>query len=364
MAAIRTRTFHPDDRPSATGRRTPLAASPRASRYYPGCFGALFLVLLRIAIGWHFMTEGMAKVSPPKGEEFSAEGYLRAATGPLGPYFRGLIPDVDGVERLRRDEQGLPVALKASWARDLERYAAHFGFDADQRAKAEAALEAADAEADTWFRNPENAWKVRRYMDGLRRVILTERDPNALVNQREWAFKERQKLNKDRAELLGVVDGWTDDLHATWTTAIATAEQRDAAGPYRPPMTRFDRLNWLIKWGPVVAGACLILGLLTPLAALWAAGFLALIYLSMPPWPGLPASPRAEGNYWIVDKNLIEMLACLVLASTPNGLWLGIDAVLFGWIGRRRAARAARRDGGGPDADGHSLSPGPAGWRP
>ena len=54
----------------------------------------------------------------------------------------------------------------------------------------------------------------------------------------------------------------------------------------------------------------------------------------MPPWPGLPEAPIAEGHYVYVNKNLIEMLACLVLASTPNGLWIGLDALLFGWIGR------------------------------
>ena len=60
----------------------------------------------------------------------------------------------------------------------------------------------------------------------------------------------------------------------------------------------------------------------------------------MPPWPGLPEG-ITEGHYRYVNKNLIEMLACLVLASTPNGLWIGLDAVLFGWIGRGRRRREA-----------------------
>ena len=95
-------------------------------------------------------------------------------------------------------------------------------------------------------------------------------------------------------------------------------------------------------YGLVAMGVCLILGLLTPLAALAGAVFLGQIYLSMPPWPGLPPNPMAEGHYWIVNKNLIEMLACLVLASTPNGLWIGLDALLFGWIGRGRPDDHAR----------------------
>ncbi len=83
-------------------------------------------------------------------------------------------------------------------------------------------------------------------------------------------------------------------------------------------------------------------GFLTPLAALSAAAFLAMIYFSMPPWPGLPPNPKAEGHYLIVSKNLVELIACLVIATTPSGHWIGFDALFFGARRRRRlAARAA-----------------------
>ena len=67
------------------------------SRYYPGFLAAFFIILLRIAIGWHFLYEGCEKFeSTLDGKEpFSAEIYLRNATGPLGPYFRGMLPDVE-----------------------------------------------------------------------------------------------------------------------------------------------------------------------------------------------------------------------------------------------------------------------------
>ena len=84
-------------------------------------------------------------------------------------------------------------------------------------------------------------------------------------------------------------------------------------------------------------------GLFTRFSALSAAAFLAMIYLAMPPFPGLPPNPKAEGNYMIVSKNLVELLACLVIATTPSGHWVGFDALLFGARRRRRlAARAAR----------------------
>jgi hypothetical protein len=51
-----------------------------ASRqYYPGFFAAFLLVLLRIAIGWHFGTEGVAKYESAltNDKPFTAEEYLR-----------------------------------------------------------------------------------------------------------------------------------------------------------------------------------------------------------------------------------------------------------------------------------------------
>jgi hypothetical protein len=73
-----------------------------------------------------------------------------------------------------------------------------------------------------------------------------------------------------------------------------------------------------------------------------------MIYLSMPPWPGLPLNPRAEGHYFIVSKNLVELIACLVIAATPNGHWIGLDALLFGARRRQRLAHAPREEAAPP----------------
>ena len=90
---------------------------------------------------------------------------------------------------------------------------------------------------------------------------------------------------------------------------------------------------------------------MTAWAALGAAAFLAMIYLSMPPWPGVPPNPKAEGHYLIVSKNLVELLACLVVATTPSGHWIGFDALFFGraavaaWPGPRPKIKAVPTDG-------------------
>ena len=55
------------------------------------------LIALRTAIGWHFAYEGFYKLMLPGWSRsgqliapFSAEGYLKAATGPLAPLFHSL----------------------------------------------------------------------------------------------------------------------------------------------------------------------------------------------------------------------------------------------------------------------------------
>jgi uncharacterized membrane protein YphA (DoxX/SURF4 family) len=310
-------------------RSTPLAA---ARRYYPGFFGALFLVLLRIAIGWHFLYEGLEKIESTHkgGKPFTAEPYLRAATGPLAPYFRNIVPDVNGLDMLN------PAKLKATWAADVEQLANHYGLDKDQRDKAAAKLQEADDFADIWFSDKETREKRNQYFDDLRQVQSVERDPGALSFQRERAAAKRKDLDVERKRLTADLQARTASLRAAVTELVATAEQREAAGPYVAPWTKLDQVNALTMYGLVAMGVCLILGLFGPLPALAGAVFLGQIYLSIPPWPGLPPNPMAEGHYFIVNKNLIEMIACLALVFIPTSSWIGLDPLLFGWMFRRR----------------------------
>jgi thiosulfate dehydrogenase (quinone) large subunit len=82
----------------------------------------------------------------------------------------------------------------------------------------------------------------------------------------------------------------------------------------------------LMKYGLAVIGLCLILGLFSRLAALGAVFMLAMFYLSNPPWLGVH-SMGGEGSYLIVNKNLVELSAALVLASFPVGRILGFDSL-------------------------------------
>jgi len=71
-------------------------------------------------------------------------------------------------------------------------------------------------------------------------------------------------------------------------------------------------------------GLLLILGIGEKIAAFLGMGLLFLFYLAYPAWPGLPATGPVEGNYFIVNKNLIEIAALGVLAFFPTGHLLGL----------------------------------------
>jgi uncharacterized membrane protein YphA (DoxX/SURF4 family) len=276
-------------------------------------------VLLRIAIGWHLLGEGLHKVMstewgktnlgrylhPTEGPTFSSEGYQRGATGPFAANFRGLIPDVDSRDLLDFDK------LKAGWRAELQRIA-------------------------------ENRQKIKAYLANLDDLARLEAKPNKMSYEIERYYEARKNLEADRRALTAPIESWTKALRDSWN-GLATPDQREKFGPYKPPMTEVQKADYVTMIGLTVCGLALMLGLFTPIAALGAAAFLMLFYISMPPWPGLPVPPNSEGHYYFVNKNLIEFFACLVLAASPSGLWLGIDAILFGWIGRIRARRAIAR---------------------
>jgi thiosulfate dehydrogenase [quinone] large subunit len=74
-----------------------------------------------------------------------------------------------------------------------------------------------------------------------------------------------------------------------------------------------------------------MVGLAAQPAALAAAGLLSVFYFAAPPWPGLPVA-AGEGHYLFVDRNLLEALMCIVLATVPSGVWAGLDSWAARWL--------------------------------
>lgn len=151
--------------------------------------------------------------------------------------------------------------------------------------------------------------------------------------------------------LLRVVVGWhflyegiAKLTAASWSSA---GYLKQARGPFA------DYFRWLANepnllanadlitmWGLTAVGLLLILGLFTRLASLGAIGFIVLFYLCNPPFVGYFYSIPSEGSYLIVNKNLVELCALLVILVTGSGRFAGLDAIVHGLIGRKPKATA------------------------
>ncbi len=84
----------------------------------------------------------------------------------------------------------------------------------------------------------------------------------------------------------------------------------------------------ITMWGLALVGALLMLGLFTRLASLAAIGFILLFYLCNPPFVGYFYSIPSEGSYLIVNKNLVELSALVVILVTGSGRFAGLDRII------------------------------------
>ena len=91
----------------------------------------------------------------------------------------------------------------------------------------------------------------------------------------------------------------------------------------------------ITMYGLTIVGVLLILGLFTRLASLAGMGFVLLFYLCNPPFVGYFYSIPTEGSYLVVNKNLVEFCALLVIMLTGSGKFAGLDRLITVMFGRR-----------------------------
>jgi thiosulfate dehydrogenase [quinone] large subunit len=88
-------------------------------------------------------------------------------------------------------------------------------------------------------------------------------------------------------------------------------------------------IDFMNEWGLLAIGLGLILGLFTRVALVSGIVLLGLYYLSHPPFVGLQYALPSEGNYLLVNKVLIELVALVVLLHFPTGRVVGLDRLVF-----------------------------------
>ncbi len=97
-------------------------------------------------------------------------------------------------------------------------------------------------------------------------------------------------------------------------------------------LTAVDFLN---TWGLTAIGLGLILGLFTRTAAIAGTFLLGSYYLFNPPFIGMDVSVPLEGNYLIVNKNLIEAVMLLLIAVSPAARLFGLDTLIADRKGKK-----------------------------
>jgi uncharacterized membrane protein YphA (DoxX/SURF4 family) len=136
--------------------------------------------------------------------------------------------------------------------------------------------------------------------------------------------------------LLRIIIGWhflyeglAKILNPEWTSGTFLEGSRWIFGDLFRWMISGNTGMWIVDtgnaYGLALIGVALILGIFTRLALWSGVSLLLLYYLAYPSFGGFSYGAPSEGSYLIVNKNLIELFAMILLALTDAGMFFGLD---------------------------------------
>lgn len=111
-----------------------------------------------------------------------------------------------------------------------------------------------------------------------------------------------------------------------WTSFGYLATAQGPLKPFFSLLTGESIIGWIDTLNIIallVVGATFLLGFWERFGAIVGIGLLALYYLAHPPFPWLHQL-NVEGNYWFVNKNLIELVGCILIFYHPTGHLFGL----------------------------------------
>jgi uncharacterized membrane protein YphA (DoxX/SURF4 family) len=324
----------------------------------------LALIALRLALGCHFLYEGLWKVKRSDfrhdamwksekelGDEFRAAPFLTTAKGPVAGFFYSMVPDIDARQRLHVEVK--PDKTKSincegvanRWDRIQQDFVEYYkpAKLSDTTAATAYAKFVKDAEeTNVRFHKQlkeylhDNADDIAAYFGALDRFENDkERDQDApFQKQRRWdrMIELRQEADKWIKNIEGQERAYAQSLYSLLDT---DQKQRGLVTSSWNPLQwdRMKQIDCIVTISLTAIGLCLMLGLCTPLAALGGACFMCFVVLTQPAFPTIyPPDPHVVGHSLLVNKDFIEMLALLVVATTRAGRWGGLDIFLNRWI--------------------------------
>ena len=317
-------------------------------------------MLLRLTVGWHFFYEGVWKTNPDN--KFSAIPFLGMAKGPAAEMFYAMLPDVDGATRLLIEEKKITdpndpkakerkvksfVTFDSAWEDYLQKFEAYYNLKDEKKKEAEALLKR--YQESNYDYAAEVGKDIEAYVGSYERYKKSiAEQTNGAEHQKKRDWDQMLKLRGEVTQWSGYLSGLGDDFQSQLWNILEADQQNSgqlpkiAYGNNKILVTApslginswVDFLNFSVTWGLTAIGFCLLLGFCSRLAALGGAAFLVSVLLTQWPWPSVypPFSPEV-GHSMIVDKNFVEMMACLVIASLPAGRWGGLDFFLYYCLG-------------------------------
>lgn len=312
----------------------------------------VLIVILRIAIGWHFFYEGLHKFDPAEG--FSAKGFLGVAKGPTAEFYYAFLPDLSSEQRLEigtvKDEKtGKDVKTFTVYEKAWNEFYDSFLKQNPKVDKGEAdsvfnrylaslRAGAADTEAD-----------IAAFIKSLERFRESKKLLNNAPYEEKRRFEAKMKYRAEGDKWTGMLEkvgaGLESDLNRLAESKFAGKSGNIVTAPekgvfyYLPNpfvKTQMRAMDLAVMYGLSAIGLCMILGFCNRLACLGGAVFLVNVVMTTFPVPGVyPPLPTAVGNFLFVSKDVIELIAMLFLASIPAGRWGGLDYFLWNFGGKK-----------------------------
>jgi len=321
------------------------------TKYRLCCCAIAMIVLLRVAIGWHFFYEGIHKFDPAAG--FSAEGFLGIAKGPTAELYYWMLPDLDGIQRLEmavlEDENGKErdtfIVYEMAWKEYFKEYLnAHSSLMSEETEKivnmntakfakwAEENAPPANEATDTNTSKGVNVVEAKAIFDRYREALRAEaadakQDVEAFKASRERFINTRNTIRNNASfeqerrwkQMMGYraeAGRWTrllnemgnglqsdlgrlaDPQFAGQRGQIVTAPEKELIPPNPfdihyaiPPnpfvKSRMETMDLAVMVGLSAIGLCLMIGFCTRLACLGGAAFLVNVVLTTFPVPGI-----------------------------------------------------------------------------
>lgn len=288
------------------------------TRFTIGTATVLMLVLLRLNIGWHFYSEGVKHLTEPN---WSSEGFLRAAKGPLAPMFQSVLPGDYGFKAILNDSNSKADPAKQMQDRVLEawgqlygQFVTNFPVSENQKKDAERVLLRHQSLYQGWIGENKEAidnWLHERDRLNAAKSLASAND----VPYQKKRITDKQALqDAEAAGWLKNVRKMEQDLRLDLEGVLETDQLSASSLPSDSATLR--TVDLVMTYGILTIGILLFLGLFTRLASIAGAAFLLSVVLTQP--------------FWVTEttptfNQLVEMFALLTLATTNVGRWAGLD---------------------------------------